>query len=209
MKGSEVVTVVSGGVLVGWAAGADARSAVLARLLQDAGAPDDDVRHECPHCGSTEHGPLRTSSGTTVVSLSHAGGLTVGAIARADAAASVGVDVEAERDADALTAGAIAAASAGIDVEADRGSGRLAELAALFAPRPAPTLREWTMIEAAVKADGRGLRIAPADVRIDGGLAHVPGRGPIAVAAVESPAGFLISVAIDPGSSRPGRGWVR
>lgn len=197
MRASEVTTIVSGPVRIAWASGADARAAVLRRLLQDAGAPDDTVMHECLRCGSTEHGPLRTSSGTTVLSLSHSGDLTVGAIARADAAASVGVDVEA-----------------------DRGSARLTELAPLFSPGEVPTLREWTMIEAVVKADGRGLRIAPADVRLGGALgearqeghldAHIAGRAPLEVAEVDAPAGYLISVAIDPARpDRPARGSDR
>lgn len=187
MPASDVTTVTHGSVRIAWATGTDARGAVLRRLLQDAGAPGDAVEHACPRCGSAEHGPPRTSSGSTVVSLSHAGDLTVGAIARADAAASIGVDVEA-----------------------DRGPARLAELAALFAPHEPPTLREWTMIEAVVKADGRGLRIAPTDVRLDGALAHITGRPPIEVAEIDSPAGYLISVAIDPvRPSRRGRGWDR
>lgn len=175
MPASTVTTTRSGPVRIAWAKGSDARQAVLRRLLEDEGAGLDSVAHECPRCGSTAHGPLRTSSGTTVLNLSHAGDLTVGAIARADAAASVGVDVEA-----------------------DRGSGRLAELAALFAPHEPPTLREWTMIEAVMKADGRGVRIAPTDIRFDGTIAHVAGRSPIEVTAVEAPDGYLISVAIDP-----------
>jgi len=197
MPASDVTTAWNGRVRVAWANGADARRTVLQRLLHDAGASDDTVAHECPRCGSAAHGPLRTSSGTTVVSLSHAGDLTVGAIARADAAASVGVDVEA-----------------------DRGAARLIELAPLFAPREPPTLREWTMIEAVVKADGRGLRIAPTDVRFDGTTgearqegridAHIAGRPPLEVATVDGPDGYLISVAIDPmGRFRRGPGWAR
>lgn len=186
MPASHVTTAWNGRVRVAWASGADARRTVLQRLLHDAGASDDTVAHECPRCGSAAHGPLRTSSGTTVVSLSHAGDLTVGAIARADAAASVGVDVEA-----------------------DRGAARLIELAPLFAPREPPTLREWTMIEAVVKADGRGLRIAPTDIRFDGTTAHIAGRAPIEVSTAAAPEGYLISVAIDPmGRFRRGPGSV-
>lgn len=187
MPAPDVTVVRSGRALVGWAAGADARSAVLDRLLEAAGAGGDTVEHSCPHCGSTEHGPLRTSSGTVVVSLSHAGDLTAGAVARASAAASVGVDVEP-----------------------DRGEGRLNELAPLFAPAEPPTLREWTLIEAAAKADGRGLRIPPSLIVLDGATAYVPGRAPIDIAAVEGPEGYLISVAIDPSrSSHRGPGSVR
>lgn len=187
MPESDATTVWNGRVRVVWASGADARNAVLRRLREDAGVPDDSIAHECPTCGSTMHGPLRTSSGTTVLSLSHAGDLTVGAIARADDAASVG-----------------------IDVEADRGAARLTELAALFAPREPPTLREWTMIEAVVKADGRGLRIAPTDIRFDGSTARIAGRAPIEVSTAAAPEGYLISVAIDPmGQFRRGPGWAR
>ncbi|KJL49079.1 hypothetical protein RS84_00709 [Microbacterium hydrocarbonoxydans] len=187
MPASHAATAWSGLVHIAWASGTDARRTVLDRLLRDAGSPGDAVTHECPRCGSAAHGPLRTSSGTTVLSLSHAGDLTAGAIARADAAASVG-----------------------IDIEADRGSAPLTELAALFAPREPPTLREWTMIEAVVKADGRGLRIAPADIRFEGSLARIAGRSPIEVAEIEAPSGYVISVAIDPvRPSRRGRGSDR
>ncbi|MFK4761787.1 hypothetical protein ACI3KS_12700 [Microbacterium sp. ZW T5_45] len=180
-----------GPLVIAWAHGAEARAAVLQGLLEHAGAPTDAVTHECPTCGSSEHGPLQASSGTVVLSLGHAGDLTAGVIARAEAAASVGIDVEA--------------------LDAGRTPGTpLQDLTALFAPAAPPTLREWTIIEAAVKADGRGLRIAPSDVVIDGARAHIPGRPPIDVASVDAPAGYLISVAIDPShSSRPARGSDR
>lgn len=186
------VTVLRHGPLaIAWARGADARAAVLQHLLARAGAAADTVTHACPHCGSTDHGPLRASSGTVVLSLSRAGDLTTGAIARADAAASVGIDVEG------LDAGRTADAP-------------LLDLAGLFAPAAPPTLRQWTMIEAAVKADGRGLRIAPGDVVLVGERAHIPDRSPIEVAAVDAPPGYVISVAIDPmRSSHPARGSVR
>ena len=181
---------VVGPVRVGWAFGDDARRRVLRGLLAAAGAAEaspDDVAHGCPTCGSTSHGPLRASSGAVVLSLSHADGptgLTVGAIASAEDAASVGVDVEP-----------------------DRGDLPMAELGALFAPAEPPTIRRWTEIEAVAKADGRGLRIAPHGIRFSdepgallpgGVLAVVEGRARIEVAPSPAPAGYVVSVAIAP-----------
>ncbi|MBO0980794.1 hypothetical protein [Microbacterium sp. SD291] len=184
MPSSEVTTLRVGPVRVAWAFGADARRRVLSRLLADAGAPDDDIVHQCPHCGSAAHGRPLTSSGTTVVSISHRGELAVAALAHADAAAAVGVDVEA-----------------------DRGREQMADLAPLFAPRPPPDVRGWTAIEAAVKADGRGLRIAPGEVRLSdtagdllpgGRLIALQGDRRIEVVGVPAPEGYVISIAIDP-----------
>lgn len=186
-----------GPVRVGWAFGADARRRVLRRLLAEAGTDDtpDDVAHGCPTCGGADHGPLRVSSGAVLLSLSHADGptgLTVGAIASAEDAASVGVDVEP-----------------------DRGDLPMAELGALFAPAEPPTIRRWTEIEAVAKADGRGLRIAPHGIRFSdepgallpgGVLAVVEGRARIEVAPSPAPAGYVVSVAIAPSQATdPGR----
>ncbi|MGO1853879.1 MAG: 4'-phosphopantetheinyl transferase family protein, partial [Microbacteriaceae bacterium] len=182
-----------GPVRVAWARGAERRAtsrALVAQLLTDTGPPELDIARElvqqCPHCGSLEHGPLRTASGLSVVSVSYAGDLAVAAIAS--------------------TADAVAL---GVDVEHDRGPEPMTELAALFAPQAPPGIRDWTMIEAVVKADGRGLRIPPNEVRLgEAGIvlpgsrrATLPGGAPLEVARAPAPAGHLISVAIRPAAT--------
>ncbi len=102
----------------------------------------------------------------------------------------------------------------GVDIEqvASSDGTSLTELAALFAPRPPPTLREWTLIEAAVKADGRGLRVSVSEVRLDEGHLVLPGgfavRMPGRTASIEAapapgPAGFAVSVAVVPAADAP------
>ena len=120
------------------------------------------------------------------ISVSYAGDLAVAAIAS--------------------TADAVAL---GVDVEHDRGPEPMTELAALFAPQAPPGIRDWTMIEAVVKADGRGLRIPPNEVRLgEAGVvlpgsrrATLPGGAPLEVARAPAPAGHLISVAIRPAAT--------
>lgn len=192
-----------GPVRIAWADAADDRRATSRRLLTELlsslpkgretgdDATADEIVQRCPNCGSAGHGPLRTASGRAVVSVSYAGGLAVAAIAAAQDAASLGVDVEV-----------------------DRGRSALDDLAALFAPQPAPAIRDWTAIEAVVKAAGLGLRIAPDRVRLqraakapwtrravlDGTTFHV--------ADAPAPTGFVISVAIVERSGQ-GRGSAR
>ncbi len=90
----------------------------------------------------------------------------------------------------------------------------LAELGPLFAPGAAPSVEGWTLLEAALKADGRGLRVELADCvieeasagasRADGTSATeyaitVPGRDrPIEAAVLPGPEGFVLSAALIP-----------
>ncbi|GAB3595765.1 4'-phosphopantetheinyl transferase family protein [Microbacterium tumbae] len=183
-----------GPVVLAWAPAPDpaARSLLgrelLGALLRELGEGDTRIARRCAHCGSADHGRPYTVSERAVVSLSYAEGVAVVAVARSTDAGAVGVDVE------------------------PASAGPLTGLAALFAPDPPPDVRGWTVIEAAVKADGRGLRVPPGEVRRSGSDGSIlpggervllPGGRVLEAAAVSAPAGFLISVAIDP---RPGSG---
>ena len=112
--------------------------------------------HECPRCGSDEHGRPRLLATAAVrhpaqVSLARAGDLSVAAITDAG---PVGVDVEAEG----------AAGFAGFEDVALH-PGELASTA------DDPT-RVWVRKEALLKAYGLGLAVDPSDVRLnDDGLA--------------------------------------
>jgi len=107
--------------------------------------------HECPRCGSDEHGRPRLLATAAVrhpaqVSLARAGDLSVAAITDAG---PVGVDVEAEG----------AAGFAGFEDVAlhpgERGS------------RADDPTRVWVRKEALLKAYGLGLAVDPSDVRLD------------------------------------------
>jgi len=155
--------------------------ALLDRVVRHVVGDEVDVTIEarCAACGSRLHGrPVAIVPGAEHapgVSLGYAGALVVAAAVRAGA---VGVDVE-RGDADAPVPG----------------------LAGLVSPAP-PTLRRWTEIEAAVKADGRGLQIDPGDVLISPRAtgwheARVPGvSSGYRVAAAPAPEGYVISVAV-------------
>lgn len=162
---------------------------LLTALLSDLGLRGERLTQRCSHCGAVDHGALATASGHAVVSVSYAEGLVVAAAALRTDAAAIGVDVERES-----------------------GSGRMVDLAALFAPLPPPTTAEWTAIEAVVKADGRGLRIPPGDVRVGerpastlpgARLATLPDGRRFHVARVTGPNGHVVSVAIDPAPESP------
>lgn len=168
------------GVVVGWrsvpvtAGGGRTPEARVAgrHLLREAltllGAADTGIRQHCDACGDGDHGPLTNDH--AAVSVSYAPGVVVVAAARARAI--------------------------GIDVEADAGA--LTDLDALFAPARPPDAASWTAVEAALKADRRGLRVDPAAVVVADGWARVPGNDrPVAVHRVAGPAGYVVSLAID------------
>jgi 4'-phosphopantetheinyl transferase len=157
---------------------------LLRALVRELGGPvDAGIARLCPECGSHEHGAPAVQGEPIVVSVAYAGPLVVGAAARQEDAASVGIDVE----------------------PADRSIG---DLAALFAPAPSPDLEGWTRIEAVLKATGRGIRIAPSTVAIGSQPGPLPGflrtTSPpgLMVATVDSPAGFVVSLALADGSRR-------
>ena len=145
----------------------------------------------CDQCGA-DHGRPRVLGDRFGVSVSYAGDMVIAAASRLDLVTSIGVDMERATSSEHTA---------------------LVELTALFSPQPPPTLREWTLIEAAVKADGRGLRVPVSDVHLGGdapgglpgGFAvRMPGRtAPIEAASAPGPAGFAVSVAVAPAAEPP------
>ena len=107
--------------------------------------------------------------GQVVASLSYADEIVVAAVAPWDDVSALGVDVE----------------------PAARATG---DLSALFAPRPAPGIREWTRIEAVLKASGRGIRVDPRSIDVRGPIAHL-GADAFDLATVTGPEGYVVSVA--------------
>ena len=146
---------------------------LISRLAPDANPA---IEARCARCGSRDHGAVRALRAPVVVSISYSGPAVAAAAAPARAATGLGIDVESGAPDEILR-----------------------ELAALFAPADPPTRRRWTEIEAAVKADGRGLRIPPERIRFAGGGATVPGApGPFAVLDARAPEGLTASLALRP-----------
>ncbi len=108
---------------------------------------DIDIIATCPDCGGP-HGAPQIAGRDLFVSLAHC---DLGTIAAASLDHPVGVDVEpVAQDTDRLSAIGLLTGS--------------------------PELRSWTRVEAVLKADGRGLRVEPGDVRYDSeGAAWVRG----------------------------------
>ncbi|MDP3950776.1 4'-phosphopantetheinyl transferase superfamily protein [Microbacterium sp.] len=142
------------------------------------------IESVCEHCGG-DHGRPDAKGAPFAVSVSYAGDMVAAAAVALESASAVGIDIERRTS----------------DVDAS-----MSELARLFAPRTPPGLREWTEIEATVKADGRGLRIPPSDVAFGersgmllpgGRVVRVPGRDErIVVAPAAGPPGHIVSVAV-------------
>lgn len=178
--------------------GGDARRflvgrAMLADLIAELTGPaDPGFTTTCERCGA-DHGRPRLERAPAAVSISYAGSLVAVAAARLADAAAVGVDVEAEPPAG--------------------GDDLVTVLGPLFAPAPAPDVEGWTLIEAALKADGRGVDVAFSEIDVrpresghpSGSRAvRLPGRSDDVVAArIPGPVGFVLSAAMVPAAAHP------
>jgi len=151
---------------------------LLAGMLPVGAALDN----PCPRCGGP-HGPVVVAHAPYVASVTYAGGFAIAAVARKRHAAALGVDAEPAEDPRREAAG----------MRGVLGDGEV-------------TVRQWLRVEAALKADGRGLRVEPATVTVtasdDGWEAAVPGGAVYAGSDVAGPPGVLVSVAILTPASR-------
>lgn len=111
----------------------------VSRALLAALLPGLPVQQRCARCGADDHGRLRVGGGTAVASVSYAGPWAVAATAPAAFASAIGID-------------AVMAGAAGLE---------------RVLPPPSDS-GMWARLEAVVKADGRGLRVDPARVRVEG-----------------------------------------
>ena len=141
----------------------------------------------CERCGA-DHGRPRLERAPVAVSVSYAGSMVAVAASRREDAAEVGVDIEREPGGGAHS--------------------RLDDLAPLFAPAAAPDTQGWTLVEAALKADGRGVSVDLAEVHVcevgtgrwPGARAvRIPGRlDSVDAAVIVGPSGFVLSAAMVP-----------
>jgi 4'-phosphopantetheinyl transferase len=176
------------GVRIAWRAVADGmpRRDVAWELLRERLPPGAAIDNPCPRCGGP-HGPVRIRGARAVASVTYAGGRAIVALCAGEDAAglrAVGIDAEPVQDARRDAAG----------------------LAGVLGPGEA-SVRTWTRVEAALKADGRGLRIDPATVRIEehpgGWTARVPDGEPVIGWDAAGPDDLVISVAVRPVSEGP------
>lgn len=141
------------------------------------------IENPCPRCGGP-HGPLLVVGAPFRASVSYTGGTAVAAVVPLDRAGAIGIDAE------------------------EVSGARRAGLDGVLGPGRPATLRDWTRVEAALKADGRGLRVDPALVDVvpaaGGWTATVPGRhGALIGFDLDGPDGVLVSAALAPASSPP------
>lgn len=144
-------------------------------LLRTLLPPSTALSNPCPRCGGP-HGPVRTG-GPYLASVSYAGGIAVVGVVAADAASAFGIDAEPDGERGRLTRVLSATAS----------------------------VRDWIRIEAVLKADGRGLRVDPARVRIEEAdaawTALLDGTAYLG-ADLAGPPGILVSAAMITGPRR-------
>jgi 4'-phosphopantetheinyl transferase len=144
------------------------------------------VTARCARCGGDHGRPLISLSGRELpawASVSHAGAVSVAAVSDR----RVGIDAEP-------VAG---------------GAGRFDAIRALAGPWAADAadgpeaLRAWTIVEAVLKADGRGLEVDPGRVLLDGRpgrvgtTASVDGSGPVYAVSTAVVDGLVLSVAAE------------
>lgn len=167
-----------------------ARRAVAWRLLREllgaAGAEGAVLSNPCPRCGGP-HGPVRVDGAPWLASVSYTAGWAVVAICPAGGADGLGVDAVAVEDAVRDAAG--------------------------WAGVGATSALSWARVEAAHKADGRGLRLDPRTTTVrpgeDGGAwrARLAGRAGELVGwePARAPPGVVVSVAVSAAPAAPAR----
>jgi 4'-phosphopantetheinyl transferase len=149
--------------------------------------PAPTITNACHRCGEP-HGRVRVEESGLRASVTYAGGYAIVCVAPGTEAAAVGVDAESLRNAPRDAAG----------------------LAGIVKPGAIASLRDWTRIEAVLKADGRGLRVDPALVSLaERGTewsASVAGSAREFIGAdVTAPPGIILSVAFEPVGAAAGR----
>lgn len=162
---------------------------LLRTLLPD---PAARITNECPQCGGP-HGPVRIGDADVRLSVAYAAGFAI--VCVATGAASVGIDAEPEHDERRDAAG----------------------MTGIVRPDVRASVREWTRIEAVLKADGRGLRVDPAAVTITGtddgvwlgAIDDSPRR--FTGRDLPGPSGVIVSAALEPlgAAEGPGAGGGR
>ncbi|SMH34276.1 4'-phosphopantetheinyl transferase [Rathayibacter oskolensis] len=178
---------------------------VLLRMLAaelTGGHPSEiDVVACCPRCGGPHGRPRLEGSDASLprlsVSIAHCAGAVVVAVS---SAGTVGVDIEP------------------VEGAADRGA-RITQIAgapfSMGAMRPPDPILHWTRVEAALKADGRGLEVDPRRVRIHESRLTAEARIDEARFRLAEPRldpAFRVSVALGPLDGRsagPIIGWRR
>lgn len=154
------------------------------RLLRELLPSGVALVNPCSRCGGP-HGPVRVADASARVAVAYVDGVAVAAVADAGRG-GFAIDAEAE---------AAAKAGPGLD-------GVLGERADV-------RLRDWVRVEAALKADGRGLRVDPGAVAVtpvDAVQWHadVPGGASVRGWDLANPAGLLISAAFSGAAGEAG-----
>jgi 4'-phosphopantetheinyl transferase len=147
----------------------------LLREMLPAGAQ---LHNPCARC-SGQHGAVVVEDAPFAVSVSYAGGLAVAAVVPlGGGVTAIGVDAEPDLDPRRDAVGLRGVLGGDRDV----------------------AVREWTRVEAALKADGRALQVDPAGVQVvgtpDSWTARVPGSGEFNGWDAAAPPGVTISVAV-------------
>jgi len=168
------------------------RVMLLALITQLTDSDDLGFTTTCERCGA-DHGRPRLQHAPVAVSVSYAGPVVAVAAVRLGDANAVGIDIERR--------------------PLGKADEPLHELANLFGSATPPDIAQWTMLEAVVKADGRGIRLDLSTVHIGepssgvlpGSRAvRVPGREHgIDTMTLTGPAGFVLSAAIVPADPSP------
>lgn len=158
-----------------------ARRDVAWDLLREMLAPGAELSNPCARCGGP-HGPVRTTDASARPAVAYASGVAVAAVAsRGSGTFAIDAEVETEPVRDAAGLNGILGARSGV------------------------RLRDWVRVEAALKADGRGLRVDPGTVAVvpvggQGWQAVVAGGPMIAGWDVDGPPGLVISAAFSEAS---------